>query len=579
MVDAFLYLSACSFKNRVRVRFRRLREPRYLIGLMVGILYLYTTVFRGAFISSARSRRGRQFGLAAFARFSDTVQFLGSLVLFGLVAAAWIFPGSRQAIQFTRPEVQYLFPAPLTRRQLLHYKLLRSQLATFFGSAIATAFLRPGALDVGLMFLTGMWLMFSTVSLHFTGVSLSRASLAQHGRSGLRRQWVAGSLILGACVVLGATVAADWSRLSIMPNAGAVVAELRRISASGPVWLVLWPFRTMARVPFARTAAEYWSALPGALLVLVLNYVWVLRSDAAFEEASAEQAERRAQLRNAPRVLRGTTATPFVLAVEGRPETAILWKNLIMLGRYASLKILIPFVWIIAVFAVAAGRGAGRTGIGMLAAMICLVVAVITVLLGPQMMRNDLRQDLASLAVLKTWPIRGAVLLRGEVLAPTVVLSVIAWVCIAGCALLLDSGRATTGAMVNVLLNRLSYTVAAMVLAPALILAQIVVQNGAAVMFPAWVSVGPSRPRGIDAMGQRLLMVAGMLILLIVSVLPAAIVAGVVNGIIYWITGSILIVLPAAIVAIVMVVECALAIEGLGRILDRTDVSALSPIE
>lgn len=578
MVDAFLYLSACSFKNRIRARVRRLREPRYLIGLIVGMFYLYFAIFRGSFVSR-RSRRGRTLWLAGFERFRDTLQFLGSLVLFALVGIAWIFPGSRQGIQFTRPEVQFLFTAPLTRRQLLHYKLLRSQLATFFGSAIATVFLRPGALDAGLMFLTGMWLMFSTMSLHFTGVSLSRESLTQHGRSGLRRQWMPGALVLGALIVLGATVAADWPRLSTLPNAGAVVAELRRISAAGPAWLVLWPFRTLVRLPLARTADEYWAALPGAILLLVLNYVWVLRSDASFEEASAEQAEQRAQLRATPRaVLRGT-ATPFALAAEGRPETAILWKNLIMLGRYASLKMLIPFVWIFLLFGVAASRGAGRTGLGMIAAMICLVIGVITILLGPQMMRNDLRQDLASLAVLKTWPIRGAVLLRGEALAPAVVLTVIAWVCLASGAVLLGNGAGTERALGAVALNRLSYTVAAMLVAPAMILAQIVVQNGAAVLFPAWVSVGPSRPRGIDAMGQRLLMVAGMLVLLVVSLLPAAIVAGLIDGIVYWFTGTILIVLPAAIIAIVVMVECVLAIEGLGRILDRTDVTALSPVE
>ena len=36
MIGASLYIIGCSAKNRVRMRLRRLREPRYLIGAIVG---------------------------------------------------------------------------------------------------------------------------------------------------------------------------------------------------------------------------------------------------------------------------------------------------------------------------------------------------------------------------------------------------------------------------------------------------------------------------------------------------------------------------------------------------------------
>ncbi len=41
MRSPFLYLTACSVKNRVIQRVRRLRQPRYLAGLIIGSLYLY----------------------------------------------------------------------------------------------------------------------------------------------------------------------------------------------------------------------------------------------------------------------------------------------------------------------------------------------------------------------------------------------------------------------------------------------------------------------------------------------------------------------------------------------------------
>ena len=80
-------------------------------------------------------------------------------------------------------------------------------------------------------------------------------------------------------------------------------------------------------------------------------------------------------------------------------------------------------------------------------------------------------------------------------------------------------------------------------------------------------------------MGQRLLMMAGILLTLAVSLLPGAVIAALVTLLVYWLTGTVLIVLPALIVAMVVAGECWLAIEGLGRVLDRTDVSAIDVAE
>ena len=46
MSGAFLYLTLCTIRNRIRVRLRRLREPRYLLGLVVALLYFRYLVFR-----------------------------------------------------------------------------------------------------------------------------------------------------------------------------------------------------------------------------------------------------------------------------------------------------------------------------------------------------------------------------------------------------------------------------------------------------------------------------------------------------------------------------------------------------
>src|SRR6185436_91161 len=66
------------------------------------------------------------------------------------------------------------------------------------------------------------------------------------------------------------------------------------------------------------------------------------------------------------------------------------------------------------------------------------------------------------------------------------------------------------------------------ILAPAAIAAQFTVHNAAAIFFPAWVPLGPQRPRGLDAMGQRLILFFGIVFALGVMLLPGVVPAGLV---------------------------------------------------
>lgn len=575
MFSAFVYLSLCSIRNRVRVRLRRLRQPRYLIGSAVGVLYLYTFVFRG--MVGRSSARGP--GLVALMnRARGPIEFLGVMLLFLVAAGAWALPGS-QSLAFSRAEVQFLFQAPVTRRQLVHYKLWRGQFGALFSSVVATILLRPGSLVAGWTFLVGLWLGLAILQLHLIGVSLRRQSLLQHGARGVRRQWLPVIVVIVVGGVLAQAVAADWPTLSTMTRALSVFNELQRLASTGAAGVVLWPFRAVVRLPLSPSPSAFLSALPAVLLLVALNYLWVLRSDTAFEEASAADAEKRSVQRAAPgRRDVKATAPPFSLRPTGRPEIAILWKNLILLGRHISLKLLLRVVPVFVVFTIMFSRRVGQEGLRAMAAVACLIFGGFTIVLGPQMTRNDLRQDLGHLAILKTWPVRGAALLRGELLAPSVVLSVLAWLLIIGGAILQGGNQAFQGHSLAVS-ERVSFAASAVLIAPGLILTQLLVLNAIAILLPAWAVIGNSRARGVDAMGQRMLMLAGVLLTVVVAILPAAIAAGIAGLLIYQLTKTIPVVVPAIVAAGVMVAECAVVIEILGRVLDRTDVAALEPVE
>lgn len=565
-----VYLTLCSARNRLRARMKRLKQPRYLIGLVVGLLY-FGTIFLLPRLTSRRERPELESTQKAVQTY---IELFGAQFLFVIAASAWIPLGKRgPALYFTPADVDFLFTAPLSRKELITYKLLRPQIGMFIGSLFMTLIFHPWSLANSWMFFLGVALTMNVLNIYMTGVSLRRESLGSHGRVGVARQWLPLATVVAVAAILLGTLALHWSILSSLHGAD-VLTELSRLASTGAAGVVMWPFRTLIRLPAAATPLEFFRTLPWVLALLAVGYVWVIRSDTKFEEASAalsaEIAEklsrvRKGQLMAAPKV-RTAMRTPFVLAPEGRPEIAIFWKNLILLGRYASFRTLLRlFLLLVFVATIARTNAAGNAGA---LARLCATAFVLTILMGPILARNDLRRDLVNLALLKTWPVDGPALVRGEVMAPAALLTTIAWLAASG-LLFFRQGLDIAP----------SWIVAAVLVAPGLIGLRLLAQNAIAVMWPSLFVAGPSRSYGIDVLGQRLIMTFGLLLVLLVAVVPAAIVAGLVGIGIYFLTGNAGVVIPAAILAIVLLLEAYLASHVIGKLLDRTDVSALDAQE
>src|SRR5436190_6870096 len=121
MGGATLYIVVCSARNRISRRLRRLREPRYLMGAMVGIGYLVFTLLIRQRAYAVRSEAVRATGAAGVAAASAGAFGLlgpaGGTVLLAFAAfASWILPFRSGLLEFSRAETAFMFPSPLTRR-------------------------------------------------------------------------------------------------------------------------------------------------------------------------------------------------------------------------------------------------------------------------------------------------------------------------------------------------------------------------------------------------------------------------------------------------------------------------------
>lgn len=569
MLSASLYIIVRTGWNRVASRLRRLREPRYLFGALAGVAYFYFAVFM-RFRRPPGNRRGRGGGLSdLLSELQPVVGMLGAVGLLLGALVSWLLPTTSRLLTLSEAETNLLVPAPVTRRQLLVHRLLRSQLPLLFASAMSAVFVPATAAAARLRFGAALFLVFMTMRVYFAGVSMARARLGAASAAVRRVAWAPLVVLLITASVIGGALAR--AVVASPPTASGLLMNAVRATSTGPAAIALWPFKAVAGPLLADSFGQFAARLPSALVILACLIVWVLKSDEAFQASPLEVLQTTVETprqRNAP-VARDVG---WRLALTGRSELLFLWKNAMQTLRGTNLVTVLPFLIPITVFTLVSFavrfNSTGTRGAAAGFATASLLIAGFFSLLGPQAMRSDLREDLRHLDLIKTWPVKPPALIRGELLWPTLCLTLCAWCALASATLF--SGAAFPRAALGL---RLSIAAAALVLTPALVGAQITVHNAAAVIFPAWVPAGPQRARGLEAMGQRLILFAGVLIALVVMLGPGAIAGGLIAFGFYRLVGPVSFV-PAAVVCLVItVVEIALVTEMLGAAYARIDLS------
>jgi len=578
MLSASLYIIVCSARNRLRVRLQRLREPRYLIGAIVGVAYFYFSFFARFRVSRASTarRNARQAQLpASVAALMASGPALAGLALMVVTAASWIMPFESGLLEFSDAEIQFLFPAPVSRRQLLVYRMLRSQIGMLFG-AVLVGFVSPTGFT-GLSRLRmsiATWVLLVTGKIYFTGVTLARVRLRSRDARSRRIAWLPIGIMTVALAVVGTAIVREY--LQAPPTGpGDALLLLGRVSLRGRPHIVLWPFMAVARPLFSAWPQPYLAALAWAVLVLCAITAWVLKSDEAFQEAAADVAERRSHEPTKNGAASYTVrSTGWTLDPVGRPEIAFAWKAAIQTLRMVDTRSLARVGAILVTLTVVAVSLGRANGLASILGAFSLVGTLFAILMAPQVLRIDMRQDLRHLELLKTWPVKASAVVRGQLLWPGALMTVGAWTMLAVAMCL--SGTILTKVTFG---WRMGGGTALAILAPSLVFSQLTIHNAVALMFPAWVPLGNQRPRGLDAMGQRLIMLGGTWLLLILSAVPGALAGGIVWFALGQFIGPAALV-PAAVVCTVIVgLEVLLATEALGPAYERLDMLAVERAE
>ncbi|AMW03965.1 hypothetical protein GEMMAAP_02190 [Gemmatimonas phototrophica] len=566
--QAMLFLYWRSFINRLRSQAARVRSPRYLVAVALGALYLYWALFRNTRAGGAP--------LASILT-SDITLVVGSTLALLSSARWWIFGADRSALAFTPSEVQFLFPAPVSRRGLVHTKLLRMQLAIFVNTIIFSVIFRGNATQLATWERAlGWWMLFSTLAMHRMGASIVRANAVEHGGAG-RKRGVLPLLIFGGligAVVYGLLMELPGIRLASTGGIKMLITAITDALKAPVPWSALLPVRVLIEPIMTAGTAAWGMSLLWAGLIVTGHYFWVVRLDTSFEEAALEatqhRAERiqrfRASQMGQARSKKGKLVSVPRLALTGRPEVAIAWKNVVAALRGGSWKTqLVSFIiglGALAVVSRSASDGAGAAFVG-----VTIGWGAMLLFIGPLWMRFDLRLDLPRLTVLKTYPLEGWRIVAAEIAAVTVLHSITVWslmtvplvMFLQDPELFLNSG-ATVPILVSIAVG-----------VPAFNALMFTIQNGTALLFPAWVRLG-TESRGFETMGQNLLTTgATTLVAAVALVFPVGL-----GALILWITndwGGWSVLAATLLASAIIVAELWPVLRWLGTVFENIDVN------
>lgn len=577
MNSALFFLTTRTVWNTVLAKLRRLRQPKYLFGVVVGAVYLYwiiTGPMRGG--RGVRRPRGIPENLQIPAADLELlISFAAFMLLLVVVLIAWILPSSRAALTFTEAELAFLLPGPVSRQTLVRYKLLKSQMQLLLLALVITLISGRMARDgLALVHAAGWWIVLSTVQMHRLGASFALSRLYDRGLSNGRRRLLALAVLLG---LAGLVVA--WNMAA--PAVPKVIDKqffqsglfqfVREFLNSGPAPWILLPFRWVVAPYFAPNAGAFALAALPALGLLVVHYFWVTRADVAFEEASIVQsrevAERAAALkgdRSRGRVPPTTARRAiFALSPAGAPWIGLFWKSLLQWGGRRTFNIVgSALAGLLLLAAILMRTSARPTVIGFL-----LVGAILglfgTVIFLPLVTGRGLQIEMTTGDAAKVWPIAGWQLVLGHLLGPVLIGALVQVVCLAVLASLMAGQTLVRNEFWMLPL-------CALPLLPFLNLVLSFVPSTAPLLFPGWFR--PGEQAGIETTGIRIISFLGQVLFSALALAPVVLAAGAVFlAATWWVTTLVAGLLALITAAVLLALEALGGIVLLGGIVERFD--------
>lgn len=425
----------------------------------------------------------------------EPIRRYGPVALLGMLLGNMFNRNAQHTVHFSPAEIDMLFPAPFSRRELLTYKVTIILVSSLGLGLLFSIFLLQfsGRWFFGFVSMTLAMLLVNLLSM---AVVLSGQYLGELLRS-FPRKLAAGALAVLSLMWVAATLPIDRDR--------GVIENIHAVLESPIISIALAPFAVFVEM----LTAESWLVFIGmaaiALLMCIGVFMLNLLLDERGIEATIERGARYHQHIERAKKHAGVAFTytqrsarwriselPWLggagpilhrqLTTALRGIRSILGPMAIQLGVFGALVILI-------------GRDSESAAIG--AGVFGVIMIGIAL---PQMLTFDFRGDLDQMDWLKMLPIPAVPMVIGEVLTPLAIVTALQWILLAFTAIALPEvpfGSLMVIAVMAVPLNALN----------------IMIDNGLFLAYPTrTVTAGTADLTGL---GRNMMLFIGKGILLI----------------------------------------------------------------
>jgi hypothetical protein len=501
---------------RIRGWFRRLFRNagtvRGALLLVVGVLFFGCIFFNPILVYFFTPA-------AEQAHYLDGMRRFGPLGLFAYCVLTLLFSTGERAITFSPAEVDFLFPGPFSRRQLLGYKIT----ATFLTCLVTALFFSVWLLSHGAWFVAAyLGAVLACFFLMLFGMAVGLVANTLGARAHNRARQLVLFLLVALLLLAALHAGGDLAAL----NAEQI---LQRVEQTPALQVVLEPLRWFIETI---TARQLWPdllqnvALSVAVDLVLLGLVFVL--DVQYLEASAAASAKiyaqlqRARSGGAFAALRGSGGTAEY-SLPSLPWWGgigpLAWRQLTTAVR--SLRGLLLFLGIFAVTLVLPlvfGFHGNKPEDRLLGQGLAYGLLGMSLLTLPAMITFDFRGDVDRMDVLKSLPVATWRLVVGQLTVPVLLLTLIQVGLLALIQLVWGGveGVLVPVVVVSVPFNFLSFAV----------------DNLMFLWFPS--RQVPSSPADFQMMGRQLLVLLAKFLILGL----AAGIAGTVGAVVYWSAGG-----------------------------------------
>jgi hypothetical protein len=403
-------------------------------------LVLFTLLFLGMMLGPSLLMTFRLRRMEGMDAGADSFGAMIPVVMLLYVAMAILTSLGERAIYFSPSDVDFLFPAPFSRRQILLYKILGNVTA-----AIYIALIMPTSLARWIRSwpaaAVGFFLAFLAVNSLTMCVQLIAQSVTARAFTRARKLLLYG-LIAAAAVALGQAASRGlegWQE------------TLLQVRHSAAAEIVLAPFAVFAKIIAAERLIPDtlgWVALGAIMIVSV--YALAIRLDANYLETAVRVSQQMQERRR--RAMRGGI---FAAYSKGAVQSSrlpqppwlggvgpLVWRQMVQSlrgGRGAMLLAVIAVLAIGGPFAFGAHQT--NTLPTVLPHIVIGIAAYAGILISAQAPLG-FRGDYEQMELLKSLPIRPLAMACGETVAAAMILVLLEWLVFAATALIAPAAAA-----------------------------------------------------------------------------------------------------------------------------------------